>query len=65
MKLKGTDTGWRAGVAYEIPEIALRTQLMYRSGTTVDADGTIVTPFSGGAWTVMRMARVNCPRAWN
>lgn len=49
VKLKGSDTGWRAGVAYEIPEIALRTQLMYRSGTTVDADGTVATPFSGGA----------------
>lgn len=49
VKLKGSDTGWRAGVAYEIPEIAMRTQLMYRSGTTVDADGAVVTPFSGGA----------------
>lgn len=44
VNLKGNDTGWRAGVAYEIPEIALRTQLMYRSATTVDASGTIVTP---------------------
>lgn len=25
--------GWRAGIAYEIPEYAFRTQLLYRSGT--------------------------------
>lgn len=38
--LKDQDFGWRAGIAYEIPEIALRTQLMYRSGTDVAAEGT-------------------------
>lgn len=38
-ELSGTAVGWRAGVAYEIPEIALRGQLLYRSGTKIDADG--------------------------
>ncbi|MDW9481934.1 aromatic hydrocarbon degradation protein [Sinorhizobium meliloti] len=33
------DIGWRAGVAYEIPEIAFRTSLVYRSGTSYSADG--------------------------
>lgn len=37
--LSGTAVGWRAGVAYEIPEIALRGQLLYRSGTKIDATG--------------------------
>ncbi|UUP19304.1 OmpP1/FadL family transporter [Nitratireductor thuwali] len=32
--------GWRAGLGYEIPEIALRAQLMYRSGTSHDATGS-------------------------
>ncbi|MCR4269203.1 OmpP1/FadL family transporter [Nitratireductor sp. ZSWI3] len=38
--LSSNAPGWRAGVAYEIPEIAFRTQLMYRSGTDHDADGS-------------------------
>jgi long-chain fatty acid transport protein len=33
------DWGWRAGVAYEIPEYAFRTSLMYRSGTSAEATG--------------------------
>ncbi|MET2826406.1 OmpP1/FadL family transporter [Mesorhizobium shangrilense] len=40
VNLKESDIGWRAGIAYEIPEIALRTQLMYRSGVSIDASGT-------------------------
>jgi long-chain fatty acid transport protein len=40
VRLKDNDIGWRAGLAYEIPEIALRAQLMYRSGTDVAAEGT-------------------------
>lgn len=39
-ELSGTAYGWRAGIAYEIPEIALRGQLLYRSGTKIDADGS-------------------------
>nr|WP_250808633.1 outer membrane protein transport protein [Neorhizobium tomejilense] len=33
------DFGWRAGLAYEIPEIAFRASLMYRSGTSFSASG--------------------------
>lgn len=33
------DIGWRAGVAYDIPEIAFRTSLVYRSGTSFAAKG--------------------------
>lgn len=37
--LGDSDIGWRAGLAYDIPEIAFRTSLMYRSGTSYSADG--------------------------
>ncbi|WP_269930033.1 outer membrane protein transport protein [Aminobacter sp. HY435] len=37
--LRDTNVGWRAGIGYDIPEIALRAQLMYRSGFSVDANG--------------------------
>lgn len=40
IELDGRDYGWRAGVAYEIPDIAFRTQLLYRSGTSYGATGT-------------------------
>lgn len=39
VKLQDEDLGWRAGVAYEIPDIAFRTELMYRSGTDFKATG--------------------------
>ncbi|EKF16929.1 aromatic hydrocarbon degradation protein [Nitratireductor pacificus] len=42
--------GWRAGLAYEIPEIAFRTELMYRSGTSHDASGTYnMAPIATGS----------------
>lgn len=44
LTLNGQDYGYRAGIAYEIPEIALRAQLMYRSGTEYGADGTLNAP---------------------
>jgi long-chain fatty acid transport protein len=44
LALKGQDYGWRAGIAYEIPDIRLRAQLLYRSGTEYGADGTLVVP---------------------
>lgn len=40
VSLHDSNFGWRAGVAYEIPEIAFRTQLMYRSGVDINASGT-------------------------
>ncbi len=47
LTLVGTDQGYRVGIGYDIPEIALRGQLMYRSGTSYGADGTftVQTPF--------------------
>jgi long-chain fatty acid transport protein len=44
LNLSGTDVGYRIGAAYEIPEIALRAQLMYRSGSSYGASGTLTGP---------------------
>ncbi|MDW6023977.1 outer membrane protein transport protein [Mesorhizobium sp. BAC0120] len=44
LKLDGQEYGWRAGLAYEIPDIKLRAELLYRSGTNYGADGTLVVP---------------------
>jgi long-chain fatty acid transport protein len=44
LALKGQEVGWRAGLAYEIPEIRARAQIMYRSGTEYGADGTLTVP---------------------
>ncbi|MBW3098109.1 OmpP1/FadL family transporter [Pseudohoeflea coraliihabitans] len=41
--LEGDGVGWRAGVAYEIPEIAFRASLMYYSEVDVDIDGVLDT----------------------
>jgi long-chain fatty acid transport protein len=38
--LNGTDNSFALGAAYEIPEIALRAQMMYHSGLHFDATGT-------------------------
>ncbi|MEO0543985.1 MAG: outer membrane protein transport protein [Pseudomonadota bacterium] len=40
LNLSDMGYGYRLGAAYEIPEIALRAQVMYRSAVTVDATGT-------------------------
>lgn len=45
--LKSHDWGWRAGVAYEIPEYAFRTQLLYRSGTDHSGTSTAHLPALG------------------
>ena len=50
VRLNGSRVGWRVGATYEIPEIALRTQLMYRSGGMINATGSTVagvTTFPG------------------
>jgi len=44
LTLNGQEYGFRAGVAYEIPDIALRGQLMYRSGTSYGAEGNLAAP---------------------
>lgn len=41
LELSGRDEGYRLGVGYDIPEIALRGQLIYRSGTSYGADGAL------------------------
>jgi long-chain fatty acid transport protein len=41
LNLEGQDTGFRVGAAYEIPEIALRAQLMYRAASSYGAEGTL------------------------
>lgn len=47
--LNSTAFGWRAGIGYDIPEIAFRAQLLYRSGTKHEADGggSILHPLAG------------------
>lgn len=64
--LNGTDYGYRLGVAYEIPEIAFRTQLMYRSGTSYGATGnfTLGLPaLAGGPQTVAATGAGNLPQS--
>lgn len=47
VELSDDALGWRAGLAYEIPEIAFRTQLLYRSGAEYEATGTSTLPTLG------------------
>lgn len=44
LRLESTEYGYRAGIGYAIPEIALRAQLMYRSAATHDAEGSLTVP---------------------
>jgi len=45
--VESEDVGYRLGLGYEIPEIALRAQLLYRSETQHDATGNYSgTPFA-------------------
>ncbi|MCA2379091.1 transporter [Agrobacterium genomosp. 3 str. RTP8] len=41
LDMEGDGWGWRAGVAYEIPEIAFRTSLVYNSAVDVDLTGNV------------------------
>ncbi|NTJ42185.1 transporter [Agrobacterium larrymoorei] len=41
LEMEGDGWGWRAGVAYEIPEIAFRTSLVYNSAVDYDLSGTV------------------------
>jgi long-chain fatty acid transport protein len=48
--LEANGWGWRAGVAYEIPEIALRASLVYNSQVKLDnISGTLTTPLGSQA----------------
>ncbi|PSJ58599.1 aromatic hydrocarbon degradation protein [Pseudaminobacter soli (ex Li et al. 2025)] len=44
LQLQGQQYGYRLGLAYEIPEIALRGQVLYRSGTSYGAGGRLTIP---------------------
>ncbi|WP_315919773.1 OmpP1/FadL family transporter [Mesorhizobium sp. SP-1A] len=44
LELEGQEFGYRVGAAYEIPDIALRAQVMYRSGTSYGAEGQLNAP---------------------
>ncbi len=53
LDLEGDGWGWRAGLAYEIPEYAFRASLMYYSEVklkevTGEVDLTTLSPFLGG-----------------
>ncbi|MDS7597203.1 OmpP1/FadL family transporter [Agrobacterium tumefaciens] len=41
LEMEGDGWGWRAGLAYEIPEIAFRTSLVYNSAVDVDLTGNV------------------------
>jgi long-chain fatty acid transport protein len=43
LQMKGNGWGWRAGLAYEIPEIALRASLVYNSAVDHDLNGTVTS----------------------
>ncbi|UCI23439.1 OmpP1/FadL family transporter [Mesorhizobium sp. B2-8-5] len=50
--LEASGWGWRAGVAYEIPEIALRASLVYNSQVKLDnISGTLTLPDGLGGTT--------------
>ena len=42
LDLDGTGLGWRLGLAYEIPEIALRVSAIYNAAIDYDLDGSFV-----------------------
>ncbi|HET7411721.1 MAG TPA: outer membrane protein transport protein, partial [Pararhizobium sp.] len=46
LDVDGAAAAWRVGLAYEVPEIALRAQLVYQSETDYDLTGTIANLFS-------------------
>ncbi|PZU23772.1 MAG: long-chain fatty acid transporter [Shinella sp.] len=41
LDMEGNGWGWRAGLAYEIPEIAFRASLVYNSAVDHDLSGTV------------------------
>ena len=49
LSLNDTGYGYRIGAAYEVPEIALRAQLMYRSAVNVSATGAFTSNATSAA----------------
>ncbi len=57
IELSGGSGGYRLGVGYEIPEYALKAQLLYRSQTNYDATGSYTnTPFQTLAFAANQAA---------
>lgn len=63
LTLDGTDQGYRVGIGYDVPEIALRGQLMYRSGTSYGADGTFTIQTPGGPIPAPALGFGNLPQS--
>lgn len=61
LDVRGTDVGYRIGAAYEIPEIALRTELMYRSGTNYGASGKYT--LAGGLFVAPATGYTDLPQS--
>lgn len=51
--LESQEFGWRAGLAYEITEYALRAQVLYRSGTDHSGTSTATLPALGSTLAVV------------
>ncbi|WP_051541023.1 OmpP1/FadL family transporter [Ahrensia sp. 13_GOM-1096m] len=62
LRLSDHGYGYRVGAAYEIPEIALRAQLMYRSAVNVDATGTLDI-LSGGTANPFATGKATFPQS--
>lgn len=41
LQMEGNGWGWRAGLAYEMPEIAFRASLVYNTAVDIDLSGTV------------------------
>ncbi len=52
---------WRVGLAYEIPEYALRASLIYNSQVDYNMSGTVTSPIYGG--TVSTSGSISMPRS--
>ena len=60
VNLSGSGYGWRAGIAYEFPEYAIRASLIYDDAVSVDLTGDLIP---GPAKPVPVIATVDMPRA--
>lgn len=58
-----TQYGYRLGVAYEIPEMALRAALIYRSGTSYDPQGELEIDLPNGVSVLDAYARGEMPQS--
>lgn len=61
LDMEGNGWGWRAGLAYEIPEIAFRTSLVYNSAVDHDLEGSLQTPPFTGRGTIPVYGEISMP----